>query len=86
LSSVLTNLVGWRDPDYIPESEHMDLREDIERYGKRIAEDPHTFREPIQGQTLDLIMRNANDYYEWRKENGGKCYPIYHPDGSYKAL
>ena len=64
----------------------MELREDNANYERQLDEDPNRSYETKQGQALDLIMRNANDYYEWRKQNGGKCYPIYHPDGSYRAL
>ena len=65
----------------------MDLREDEEAYQKMLGVAPNRLDYgQKKGQALELTMRDPADYYAWRENNNGKCYPVFYPDGKYTAL
>jgi hypothetical protein len=76
---------GWEMPDFVSEQEVWDLQKDEQNYQESLEREGNSY-ESKQGQTLLFVKEKPSLYYDWRKEQGGKLFPIYHPDGSYKAV
>lgn len=76
---------GWEKPDFVGEHEVWDLREDEQTYQSSL-DSRGDYYETKQGLALGLLMERPEAYYEWRKQQGGKIFPIYHLDGSYRAI